>query len=140
MMQLILNPKQAIWLGDGSPENTLHTAQLPLNGRDAYTKHYSYQLRRLVNDCLKYRAADRPSAWKFLERIFRNTKESNDPEQLGNVQPNGTPWPDLSHGMRSGMAGRGAGVRARQYMVPVEPDTYQLLMARDRLPPQMDGK
>lgn len=131
------NIEQPIWLGDGRPENTLYTHQVPDDddegeeGVGMGDGGYSRELKRIVNRCLSFRPEERPDA-EELRRVVRDAvNESRQPREDGTVGL------DLAKGMRSGWAARGVGKGARKYAVFLEPDSYQLHFAKDQLPEQM---
>lgn len=76
---------------------------------------YSRKLRRIVNECLLFRAEDRPGVEVLREPVRRAVRE-------------GGRRMSLARGMRSGAA------YVEGDMVLMSPDGYQIGFARDQLP------
>lgn len=119
--------EQPIWLADGSPANTLYSLQVPEDDDGSDLDQYSKELKELVNRCLNFRLEDRPDAevlrWTIQDAVKEPRKPGGD----------GAPWRNLAKGMRSGKAAKGAGVEARKHAVFLDPDPYQLHLARHQL-------
>lgn len=104
---------QAIWLGAGTADATLHSLQLD---EADLTSPYSVALRVLVNACLEFDPAKRPEAAVLREAVRRHTGRDE-----------GGEWEDLARGMREGVGGG-------EDVVLMRGDRYQVGLARGRLP------
>lgn len=131
---------QPLWLGEGregeaagegGEGEVLYSLRLPEGEDESEAGGYSRELRRIVNACLHFHPSDRPDVDQLRRWIGDAVREEGEEEVFAE---DGSGGMDLACGMRSGVAAGGDGAAAREHVVWMEPDKYQLMFARDQLP------
>lgn len=117
LVALNREPRQPFWLGNGAQDQTLMLQTPGVYPVD----QYSQQLKNLINLCLSFNFAQRPTFDQILNTVRFNTNENPG-------------FPNLARNMRSG----NAPVWLRNALMPaITPDNYQVGFARATLPQEL---